>query len=142
METIGTMLKDVTGSLFRRPATQSYPRERTDTPKQLRGLLHLELASCTGCGLCAMDCPANAIQVRMLDRKAKRFVMDYYVDRCAFCGQCTLSCRHEAISMSSEQWELAQLDKSPFLIHFGDPRDIEEALAGKPQSGTAAADHS
>ncbi len=142
METIGTMFSDISRSLFRRPATEAYPAERTEAPSHLRGLLHLELSSCTGCGLCAMDCPANAIQVTMLDRKAKRFVMDYHIDRCAFCGQCTQSCRQGALSMSSAEWELAQLDKAPFLVHFGDPRDVEEALAGKPHGGTATPDAS
>ena len=142
METIGTMLSDVSGSLFKRPATESYPLTRTDAPEHLRGLLHLELASCTGCGLCAMDCPANALHVTMIDRKARRFVMEYHVDRCAFCGQCMQSCRQGALSMSSAEWELAQLDKSQFLLRFGDPRDVEQVLAGTPQGGTATADHS
>ena len=141
MEKIGTMFSDVSSSLFRRPATESYPLERNDAPEHLRGLLHLELSACTGCGLCAMDCPANALQVTMLDRKAKRFVMDYHVDRCAFCAQCTLSCRQGALSMSSEEWELAQLDKSPFLIRFGDPSDVEQVLAGASDSRTAPADN-
>jgi formate hydrogenlyase subunit 6/NADH:ubiquinone oxidoreductase subunit I len=135
------MFSDVLTSLFRRPATESYPVQHTDAPLQLRGSLHVAMESCTGCGLCAMDCPAKAIQVTMLDRKAKRFVMDYYTDRCTFCGQCMQSCRHGSISMPSDEWELAQLDKTPFLVHFGDAHDIEEALAGKPEGGTAASDH-
>lgn len=142
MEKIATMLPDISTSLFRRPVTESYPFERTEAPQHLRGLLHLELSACTGCGLCAMDCPANALKVTMLDRKAKRFVMDYHVDHCTFCGQCTLSCRQGALSMSSQEWELAQLDKSSFLVQFGDPRDVEELVAGKPESGTPAPDHS
>jgi len=134
---IGTMFADVTTSLFRKPATQHYPVERTETPTRLRGLLELKLESCTGCGLCVMDCPANALKITMLDRKAKRFVMDYYVDRCTFCGQCVASCNRGALSMSSEQWELAALDKTPFLIHFGNPSDVEQVLAGTPPSGPA-----
>ena len=129
METIGTMLSDVSSALFRHPATECYPLVRTAAPQHLRGLLRLELSACTGCGLCAMDCPADALKVWMLDRKAKRFVIDYHVDRCTFCAQCTLSCRQGALSMSSDQWELAQLDKSSFLIQFGDPRDVEQLLA-------------
>ena len=141
MEKIGTMFSDVSSSLFRRPATEFYPLERREAPPQLRGLLHLDLKSCTGCGLCAMDCPANAIRVTMLDRKAKRFVMDYHIDRCAFCGQCTRSCRQGALSMSSDEWELAQLDKAPFLVHFGDPRDVEQLLAATPPGGNEPAKH-
>ena len=141
MTMIATMLSDVSASLFQRPATQSYPVERTDTPAHLRGLLHLELASCTGCGLCAMDCPANALHVTMLDRKAKRFVMDYRIDRCAFCGQCLQSCRQGALSMSSDEWELAQLDRKQFLMQFGDPNDVEQVLAGMSQAGAGTSEH-
>lgn len=131
------MFGDVVKSLFRKPATQQYPAERTATPTQLRGLVDLKLEACTGCGLCVMDCPAYALKIIMIDRKTKRFVMDYYVDRCTFCGQCVKSCNRDAIHMSSEDWELAALDKTPFLIHFGKPEDVEQALAGTPQSGTA-----
>ena len=138
MHTVGTMFADVAASLFRRPATESYPLERTEAPPALRGLLHLNLQACTGCGLCAMDCPAYALHVTMLDRKAKRFIMTYHVDRCAFCGQCTRSCRQGALSMASAEWELAQLDKSPFLVNFGDPDDVEQVMAGTPEGGAAA----
>lgn len=131
------MLSDVSSSLIHRPATVLYPFEHTAAPLFLRGLLHLKLESCTGCGLCAMDCPANALHVTMLDRKARRFVMTYNVDRCTFCGQCTRSCRQGAISMSGSEWELARLDKSSFAIHFGDPHDVEQILAGTVPSGTA-----
>jgi formate hydrogenlyase subunit 6/NADH:ubiquinone oxidoreductase subunit I len=89
-----------------------------------------------------MDCPANAIQVTMLDRKTKRFVMDYHTDRCAFCGQCTLSCRHGALSMASDEWELAQLDRTSFLIHFGDPSDVKQVLAGMSQARAGEVEHS
>ena len=70
----GTMFSDVSGSLFRRPATENYPFVRQRNPTRLRSFLKWNPETCTGCGLCAMDCPANAIQVTMLDRKEKRFV--------------------------------------------------------------------
>jgi formate hydrogenlyase subunit 6/NADH:ubiquinone oxidoreductase subunit I len=142
VENLVTMLSDVSRSLLHGPVTQSYPAERHAAPGHLRGLLHLDLSSCTGCGLCTMDCPARAIQVTMLDRKAKRFVMDYHVDRCTFCGQCLQSCNRGSLSMSSNEWELAQLDKAPFLVHFGDPRDVEQALAAATASADKPADHS
>ncbi len=77
----GMMLSDVSRSLFRRPATENYPFVRQVNPPRLRSFLKWDPEACTGCGLCAMDCPANAIQVTMLDRKEKRFVFSYHADR-------------------------------------------------------------
>jgi NADH-quinone oxidoreductase subunit I len=141
MKTFGVMLPDVSKSLFRRAATEYYPSIRKATPVQLRGLLHLKLEACTGCGLCAMDCPANAIQVTMLDRKAKIFTVDYHVDRCTFCGQCVESCRQGALHMSSTEWELAALDKTPFLMRIGDTRNAGTNVAAKPENKPAEDKH-
>jgi NADH-quinone oxidoreductase subunit I len=141
MGVFGTMFGDISSSLFRRPATEKYPSERREAPLKLRGLFHLKVEACTGCGLCAMDCPADAIQVTMLDRKTKRFALNYHIDRCTFCGQCIESCNRDAISMASDEWELAALNKTSFLIHFGNSTDAEQSVAGTPEGGTAKPEH-
>jgi formate hydrogenlyase subunit 6/NADH:ubiquinone oxidoreductase subunit I len=128
---LGTMLSDVSGALFRRPATENYPFERKRNPMRLRSFLKWDSKACTGCGLCSMDCPANAIQVTVIDRKEKRFVFSYHTDQCLFCGQCVESCRQGSLSMLNDQWELAALDKKPFFVNFGDIDDIKRVLAGK-----------
>ena len=134
MKSLGTMFPDVSGSLFRKPATENYPEVRKAAPSQLRGLLHLKLSACTGCGLCAIDCPANAIHITMLDRKTKSFTFDYSVDSCTFCGQCLESCRQGALSMSSDEWELAAMDKAQFLMRIGDTRNVGTTVAGTPEN--------
>lgn len=125
---IGTMLSDVTTSLFKKPVTQRYPFERYEPPQQLRAFLVWDPANCTGCSLCAMDCPAGAIEMTVIDKKARRFVMHYHVDRCTFCAQCVHSCRQGGLSMTSETWELAGLDRSCFDKWYGDPQDVELAM--------------
>jgi formate hydrogenlyase subunit 6/NADH:ubiquinone oxidoreductase subunit I len=121
------MLLDITKSLFRRPATEKYPFERHPAPERLRGRLFWDATKCTGCGLCAKDCPADAIKVIVLDRKAKRFVMEYHVDRCTYCAQCVHSCRQGCLTLSSDTWELSALCRDPFTLRFAsDEADGEE----------------
>ena len=69
----------------------------------------------------------------MLDRKAKRFVMNYDLDRCAYCGQCVETCRFDCLSMADGAWELATTDPTTFVQTMGNPDDIREAL--EMQSG-------
>jgi len=127
---LGSMLGDLVRSLFRRPATQLYPFERRVAPPRLRGKLVWDPGKCTGCALCNKDCPSNAIELITLDKKNKRFVMRYHMDRCTYCAQCVENCRFACLNMSYEQWELAALSKAPFTVYYGNEADVE-ALLGK-----------
>lgn len=126
--TIGTMFGDILRSLFRRPATRRYPDERKATPPRLRGQLFFDPESCVGCGLCCKECPADAIELITLDKKAKRFVVRYDAGKCTYCGQCVVSCRFNCLTMPSTQWELAGFEKENFVHMYGREEDILEAL--------------
>lgn len=134
----GTMLSDVATSLFRKPVTEEYPFERREAPGHFRGRLKWSMEKCTGCGLCAMDCPADAITMIVLDKKAKRFVMRYQVDRCTFCAQCVHSCRQGSLEMESDIWELAGPNRDGFVLYYGKEEDIAEVLEGKTDPNTPA----
>jgi len=125
---IGAMLGDLLQSFFQSPATERYPLERRDPPKRLRGQLQWNPTQCTGCGLCARDCPANALEMIVLDRADKRFVLRYHLDRCTFCGQCVQSCRFDCLELSKNEWELAALNRETFTISYGDEADVETVL--------------
>jgi len=128
---IGSMWKDVTKSLFVRPATERYPYEKTAAPQRLRGILAWDYATCTGCTLCQRDCPAEAIEVEVIDRKAKQFNFTYYADRCTFCAQCVHSCRVGALEMSHDTWELADLSLEAFHFSWRSPEQesVEESAS-------------
>lgn len=126
---LSTMWKDALGSLFKAPVTEKYPFVRLDAPEQLRSRLHWDAEKCTGCGLCSKDCPAEAIEVIVLDKKAKRFVFRYNIDRCTFCAQCVVSCRQGSLDMASDEWELAALTRKPLTIYYGSDEDVETVLA-------------
>ena len=137
---LATMLRDVLGALFKKPITQKYPFERTVAPDRLRGALVWDPQKCTGCCLCAKDCPSDAIEMVVNDKQTKTFVMRYHLDRCTFCSQCVQNCRFKCLDMSDENWELAALNKEPFTIYFGDSAQIEAFLkcSDQPVEGVPA----
>jgi len=125
---IGTMLRDVLESFFKKPATQIYPVETVATSDRFRGKLIYDPKACTGCCLCSKDCPSNAIELVTLDRAAKRFVLKYHMDRCVYCGQCVTNCKFKCMSMSNEDWELAALKKEDFEVYYGSETDVATLL--------------
>jgi formate hydrogenlyase subunit 6/NADH:ubiquinone oxidoreductase subunit I len=137
---IGVMLGDVMHSLVRRPITERYPFERHPTPERLRGALNFQPEKCSGCGICGKDCPANAIELITLDKKNKKFVIRYHVDRCTFCAQCVKSCNYKCLSMSSEQWELAALGREAFTVCYGNEVEVRSFLAQLTGAGPRQAE--
>ncbi len=135
---IGSMLGDIANALVHRPVTEKYPFARRAAPDRLRGALWFRPDTCTGCMMCVKDCPANALELIILDKKAKKYVMPYHIDRCTFCAQCVKSCNQKCLGMSSEQWELAALDKDVFVINLGKDEDVRTFLARRIESGPVA----
>ena len=84
-----------------------------------------------------MDCPARAIEILALNRKAKRFVMRYHVDRYVYCGQCVRNCRFKCLTMNPTEWELAALRPDEFTEYSGKPDDVEKARGMARESQVA-----
>ncbi len=104
---LGEVLKNIT----RRASTIKYPvaRELTVAPGS-RGRHYADLTKCTGCSLCAIDCPANAIAMEKLPQPLKHNprgvfpVVDY--GKCVFCYQCVFVCPVKAY-VTTEVFEMA-----------------------------------
>ncbi len=135
---IGAMLGDISRSLFTRPVTERYPFEKKPVPERLRGQLVWDAGKCTGCKVCLRDCPADAIELVVLDKKARRFVLRFHIDRCTYCAQCVVNCSFDCLDLSSEQWELAALDKDAFTVSYGRDEDIEEIARNENHAATEA----
>ncbi len=126
---IGMMMGDVMRAFFSKPVTRRYPFERKEAPEAFRGKLVWDLSKCTGCGLCVKDCPANALELQIIDRASKRFMMVFHSDRCTYCAQCVVNCRFKCLSLSHDEWELAALNKDPFTVNYGRVEDVAGVLA-------------
>ncbi len=132
---IGLMVSDVIKSFFSKPVTQQYPFVRKEAPESFRGKLVWDLSNCTGCQLCIKDCPANAIELVVLDRANKRYVMRFHADRCTYCAQCSVNCRFKCLRLVSDNWELASLTKEPFTVYYGRNEDVTKFQEEQPESG-------
>ena len=80
--------------------TVSYPETELELPNGFRGAIQLDPEKCTGCGLCARDCPASAL--KLVKESKSNYKLIYNPARCAYCGQCELSCHRGAISHSNQ----------------------------------------
>lgn len=109
----GRMLKTVLLSLFRKPATTSYPFEPSPMADRFRGQLKFYPDKCIACKLCMRDCPSGAIVIRKIREGEVEAEID--LGRCIYCGQCVEVCPKKALEMTGE-FELAQLDRDKLRI--------------------------
>jgi formate hydrogenlyase subunit 6 len=109
---VSPMLKEVLSQIFRKPATQKYPKVRPKVSEGFRGRQIFDIDLCISCGLCARDCPAKAIEMVNVEGKKRPL---FHLDLCIFCYQCAESCPRNAIKMS-EFFELASKNKSELVV--------------------------
>jgi len=108
---ISTFAKRAFNQAFSKPATEKYPFVKPQLADNFRGQPFFDFSSCIGCGMCSRDCPANAIEMVMVDGK-KRPQLN--LSKCVFCYQCAESCPKKAIKTTCN-YELATTEKSSLI---------------------------
>jgi formate hydrogenlyase subunit 6/NADH:ubiquinone oxidoreductase subunit I len=104
--------KEAFSNLFKKRATEKYPEVPAHVAEGFRGKQVLNLANCISCGLCARECPANAIEMVVVDGKKRPLI---HLDQCVFCYQCADTCPRK-VFQSSKDFELAVTDKSTLVL--------------------------
>ena len=118
------LLPQLLRALFTRPITIHYPFAPVELSPYFRGRVVVDAELCRGCGLCARDCPAAALELERQDRDAFRLV--HYPDRCANCGQCETSCTFGAIKQVNEFVHAASERKALTEVMIGKRRTTPE----------------
>jgi len=100
------IIVDVLKSLFKKPFTRRYPKEKLKPYPRFTGRIHYFSERCIGCRSCEKYCPVGAVKFH---EKGK---IDFDMGLCIFCGMCRDVCppTPKAIKMSND-FEFAHGDK-------------------------------
>jgi len=120
---IPQMIMEIASAVFKKPFTHQYPIIKPKVPEGLRGRQIFHPERCISCGLCARDCPAEAID--MVDVSGKKMPL-IHLDSCIFCYVCVENCPRNALTESTF-FELASTNKESLALKPEKPRSEGEA---------------
>jgi ferredoxin len=86
------------------------------------GKLELDRSQCTACGLCALDCPTEALRF-VSDKEAYQLLFHYQA--CIGCGQCVRSCPEKCLHLENTL-EIERLNKPAETVLEGEIARCQE----------------
>lgn len=119
------LLSLVLRNFFGKPATVQYPYQRTSVESDFRGRHYADLNKCTGCSLCKLECPADAIEMVSIPSEyaapkinPRRVypVVNYF--RCVYCYRCVTACPVNAYVTTNDYRLVSKepIDSSQFSL--------------------------
>jgi ech hydrogenase subunit F len=115
------MLPTVLKNLFGGPATRMYPVQVREPFEKARGHITFNDDKCMLCGVCALRCPAVAIEI---DKEKKE--LTFYPARCIVCEVCVTGCTVNAIDLVYK-W------RTPF---YTKPTEVHQAKGKRARTPT------
>lgn len=111
LEGMGTTIRHLWRSLFKRPITVQYPEERRKQRiENYRGLHRLNRDDqgrvvCVACYMCSTACPAHCIHIEAGEAPwgdREKYPVKFDIDelRCIYCGMCEEACPVDAIELT------------------------------------------
>jgi len=79
------------------------------------GMVTLNTSQCTACGLCVLNCPAEALTIYSTDEESGMHQLLFRHEQCIACHRCVESCPENCISVK-HVLDLSQLGSSPKLL--------------------------
>jgi formate hydrogenlyase subunit 6/NADH:ubiquinone oxidoreductase subunit I len=86
-------------NVFRKPITLPFPMESLSPVEGYRGRQSLNSEKCTGCGVCVLACPNQAI---VLVQEGDKKLPQIHLGKCCFCALCAEYCPTHALTMTQE----------------------------------------
>lgn len=91
---------------FTRPNTVQYPEKKIPMAPRFRGgVVVLDRPKCIACGLCALACPNQVIELSTEtgeDKKKRLTAYHYHTGLCLYCNLCLEACPTQALSWSQD----------------------------------------